>query len=74
MTIRLLKPYAQRPFNAIATFDASVEAGLIAAGRASADLTGGIKYFLPRPVLVLQLKQIAVGSEVPGQRRFDRAH
>lgn len=62
MTIRLLKPYAQRPINAIATFDASVEAGLVAAGRASEDLTGGIRYFIPRPGLPLQLKQAAFGS------------
>lgn len=62
MTVRLLKPYAQRPFNAIATFDASVEAGLIAAGQASADLTGGVQYFVPRPGLTLQSKQVAVGT------------
>ena len=62
MTIRLLTPYAQRPFNAITTFDASVEAGLIAAGKASADLTGGVRYFAPRPGLVLQSKQVAVGT------------
>jgi hypothetical protein len=62
MTVRLLKPYAQRPANAIATFDASVEAGLISANQASADLTGGVKYFVPRPGLALQSKQIAVGA------------
>ncbi|OEZ90712.1 hypothetical protein [Duganella phyllosphaerae] len=62
MTIRLLKPYAQRPVNAITTFPASVEAGLIAAGKATADLTGGVQYFAPRPGLVLQAKQIAVGT------------
>lgn len=64
MTIRLLKPYAQRPVNAITTFAASVEAGLIAAGQASADLTGGVPFFAPKPGLVLQVKQIAVGSVV----------
>jgi len=48
MTIRLLKLYAQRPVNAITTFPASVEAGLIAAGKATADLTGGVHYFAPR--------------------------
>ncbi|MRW85400.1 hypothetical protein GJ698_15040 [Pseudoduganella sp. FT26W] len=62
MTVRLLKPYNQRPANALATFDASVEAGLIAANKASADLTGGFKYFVPRPGPMLQSKQIAVGS------------
>jgi len=62
MTVRLLKPYAQRPANALATFDASIEAGLIGASQASADLTGGVKYFVPRPGLTLQSKQIAVGS------------
>jgi hypothetical protein len=62
MTVRLLKPYAQRPANSLATFDASVEAGLIAANKASTDLTGGFKYFVPRPGLALQSKQIAVGS------------
>lgn len=62
MTIRLLKPYAQRPVGAIATFDASTEAAMIAASQASADLTGGFEYFLPRPGLRLQAPQIAVGS------------
>lgn len=62
MTVRLLKPYAQRPYNAIATFDASTEAGLIAAGQASADLTGGVRYFMPHPGLPLQSKQVAVGK------------
>lgn len=62
MTVRLLKPYAQRPVGAIATFDASTEAGMIEAKQASADLTGGFEYFLPRPGLKLQVPQIAVGS------------
>ncbi len=62
MTVRLLKPYAQRPVGAIATFDASTEAGMIEAKQASADLTGGFEYFLPRPGLKLQVAQIAVGS------------
>ena len=62
MTVRLLKPYAQRPVGAIATFDASTEAGMIEAKLASADLTGGFEYFLPRPGLKLQVPQIAVGS------------
>ena len=62
MTIRLLTPYAQRPFNAITTFDASVEAGLIAAGKASADLTGGVMFYAPKPGPTLQSKQVAVGS------------
>lgn len=62
MTVRLLKPYAQRPVGAIATFDASTEAGMIEAKQASADLTGGFEYFLPRPGLKLQVSQIAVGS------------
>ncbi|MGK5044914.1 hypothetical protein ACQ4WP_03305, partial [Janthinobacterium sp. GB4P2] len=62
MTIRLLKPYAQRPAGAIATFDASTEAGMIESKQASADLTGGFEYFLPRPGLKLQVPQIAVGS------------
>ena len=62
MTVRLLKPYAQRPAGAIATFDASTEAGMIEAKQASADLTGGFEYFLPRPGLKLQVPQIAVGS------------
>lgn len=62
MTIRLLTPYAQRPFNAITTFDASVEAGLIAAGKASANLAGGVRFYAQRPGLALQSKQIAVGT------------
>ncbi|OFJ47854.1 hypothetical protein BA896_001405 [Janthinobacterium lividum] len=62
MTVRLLKPYAQRPVGAIAAFDASTEAGMIEAKQASADLTGGFEYFLPRPGLKLQVQQIAVGS------------
>ncbi|QOU72922.1 hypothetical protein JAB4_023750 [Janthinobacterium sp. HH102] len=62
MTVRLLKPYAQRPVGAIATFDASTEAGMIEAKQASADLTGGFEYFLPRPGMKLQVPQIAVGS------------
>ena len=49
MTIRLLKPYAQRPVGAIATFDASTEAAMIDAKMASADLTGGFEHFVPRP-------------------------
>ncbi|KQQ32001.1 hypothetical protein ASF61_16845 [Duganella sp. Leaf126] len=57
-----MKPYAQRPANAIVTFDAGVEVGLIAAGKATADLTGGVRYFMPRPGLVLQAKQVAVGA------------
>lgn len=61
MTIRLLKQYAQRPVNAITTCPVSVEAGLIAAGKATANLTGGVQYFAPRPGLVLQAKQVAVG-------------
>ena len=56
ITIRLLTPDAQRPFNAITTFDASVEAGLIAAGKASADLTGGVRYFAPSAGLALRSK------------------
>ncbi|MDH6157421.1 SGNH/GDSL hydrolase family protein [Janthinobacterium sp. CG_23.4] len=62
MTVRLLKPYAQRPVGAIATFEASTEAGMIASGQASANLTGGFEYFIPRPGLRLQAVQIAVGS------------
>ncbi|MGV8870688.1 MAG: hypothetical protein ACOH2S_27585, partial [Janthinobacterium svalbardensis] len=62
MTVRLLKPYAQRPAGAIATFEASTEAGMIASGQASANLTGGFEYFIPRPGLRLQAAQIAVGS------------
>lgn len=62
MTIRLLKPYAQRPVGAIATFDASIEAGMIEAKMASADLAGGFEYFIPRPRLKLQVPQIAVGT------------
>ncbi|PHV14915.1 hypothetical protein CSQ90_21955, partial [Janthinobacterium sp. BJB303] len=62
MTVRLLKPYAQRPAGAIATFGASIEAGMIEAKIASADLTGGIEYFITRPGLRLQVQQIAVGK------------
>lgn len=62
MTVRLLKPYAQRPAGAIASFDPSTEAGMIESKQASADLTGGFEYFLPRPGLKLQVPQIAVGS------------
>ena len=62
MTIRLLKPYAQRPVGAIATFDASTEAAMIDAKMASADLTGGFEYFVPRPGLRLESPQIAVGT------------
>ncbi|KAB0331765.1 SGNH/GDSL hydrolase family protein [Janthinobacterium sp. PLB04] len=62
MTVRLLKPYAQRPVGAIATFDASTEAAMIEAGQASANLAGGFEYFLPRPGLPLQSPQVAVGS------------
>ena len=51
MTVRLLKPYAQRPAGAIASFDPSTEAGMIESKQASADLTGGFEYFLPRPGL-----------------------
>lgn len=39
MIVRLLKPYAGHPVNAItSSLDASTEAGLIAAGQTSADL------------------------------------
>lgn len=62
MTVRLLKPYAQRPAGAIASFDPSTEAGMIESKQASADLTGGFEYFLPRSGLKLQVSQIAVGS------------
>ncbi|MYM31497.1 hypothetical protein GTP58_24490 [Duganella sp. CY15W] len=63
MTVKLLKPYGARPANAItSTLDASTEAAMIASGQATLDLTGGIKYFLSRPGLALQAKQVAVGS------------
>jgi hypothetical protein len=63
MTVRLLKPYAGRPVNAVTSaLDASTEAGLIAAGQATTDLAGGIKYFVPRPDLAIQPKVVAVGS------------
>lgn len=63
MTVRLLKPYVGRPAGAITSvLDASTEAGLIAAGQASADLTAGVKYYVPKPGLARQAKQIATGS------------
>lgn len=63
MTVRLLKPYAQRPAGAITSaLDASTEAGLIAAGKASADLVGGTRYFLPKSGIALQPKVVAVGA------------
>lgn len=47
MTIKLLAAYVKFPPNAIITLDAATEAGLIAAGVATATLTGGAPYFDP---------------------------
>lgn len=63
MTVKLLKPYGWRPAGAITgTLDASTEAALIAAGKATADLTGGTRYFQKKPGVVVQPKVVAVGA------------
>nr|WP_315253177.1 SGNH/GDSL hydrolase family protein [uncultured Duganella sp.] len=63
MTVKLLKPYGWRPAGAIiSTLDASTEAALIAAGKATADLTGGTRYFQKKPGVAVQPKVVAVGA------------
>lgn len=47
MTIRLLCAYGVYPTNAIVTFDAGTEAGLVAIKQATTTLTGGVAYVAP---------------------------
>ena len=47
MTIKLLAPYGNAPANAIVTLAAATETALIAAGQATATLTGGVAWTDP---------------------------
>jgi hypothetical protein len=64
MTIRLLAAYDIYPQNAIVTLAAGTEAGLIAAGLASASTTGGVAYVAPAVPPVINNARVSTSGGV----------